>query len=57
MTNAVKLIIDLLHNIFNVVNDKLSFELFGQQVHLFSLALALIILVMIFSIFWKGVRG
>ena len=57
MTNAVKLIIDLLWDIFNTVNEKLSFELFGQQVHLFSLALAGIVLVMVISIFWKGVKG
>lgn len=57
MTSVIESIIDYIWNVFNLVNSRLSFELFGYQVQFFSLILAGIVLVMLLSVFWKGVKG
>lgn len=57
MTDAVKLIIDFMWNLFDKVNNVLVFELFGIQLHFFTFAVSMIVLVMVVSVFWKGAKG
>lgn len=57
MTQAIKSIIDLFWNLYNTVNDKLVFDLFGFEVHFMTFAVSAIVLGFVISIFWKGVKS
>lgn len=57
LTNAIKSIIDLFWDFFNVLNDKLVFDIFGFRVSFMILSLSCIVLGFVISIFWKGVKS
>lgn len=57
MTQAVKMIIDLVWNMYDKVNESLVLDLFGFKVPFFTLAISFIILGFVVSIFWRGVKS
>lgn len=57
MTQAIKIIIDLFWDLYNTINDKLVFDLFGFEVRFMTLAISCIVLGFVISIFWKGVKS
>ncbi len=57
MTDFLHMFIDFFYDIFDLVNSKLVLNINGIQVQYFYLVLGFVIVAMVISVFWKGVKA
>lgn len=57
MTDVFKWIVDAFWYTFNYLNQNIVFDFFGVQVSYLGFSIAIIVLGIITSVFWKGAQS
>lgn len=57
MTAVIKFLVDCFWQFYNLLNDKVVFNIFGYDVSLMGLFVGFIVLGFVVSVFWKGVKS